>query len=100
MVRTEGFSHTSSDHPYGKWIEMYPGDEYQAVASSAVTFLDQLDKRRGGDARFDGLAKNFKTATELRDWLLADGPRRNLNKFKSLISTVDSMHLELVNWIE
>ena len=56
---------TLSDHPYGKWIEMYSGDEYQAVASSAVTFLNQLDKRRGGDARFDSLAKNFKTATEL-----------------------------------
>ena len=74
-------SATLSDHPYGKWIEMYSGDEYQAVASSAVTFLDQLDKRRGGDARFDGLAKNFKTATELEIGFWQMGLDATLNKF-------------------
>ena len=58
-------SGTLDGHPYGKWIEMYAGEEYQAVAADTVAFLDRLDKRRGGDVRFDGLAQNFKTATKL-----------------------------------
>ena len=58
-------SGTLDCHPYGKWIEMYAGEEYQAVAADTVAFLDRLDKRRGGDVRFDGLAQNFKTATKL-----------------------------------
>ena len=44
---------------------MYAGEEYQAVAADTVAFLDRLDKRRGGDVRFDRLAQNFKTATKL-----------------------------------
>jgi thiaminase (transcriptional activator TenA) len=56
---------TFEDHPYGKWIEMYAGDEYQGVAADAMAFLDRLDTRRGGNARFDSLAQTFKMATEL-----------------------------------
>lgn len=52
-------------NPYGEWIEMYAGGEYQEVAAAAVSALDRLAARRGGEARFDDLATNFRIATEL-----------------------------------
>ncbi|PPR09474.1 MAG: Aminopyrimidine aminohydrolase [Alphaproteobacteria bacterium MarineAlpha11_Bin1] len=52
-------------NPYRSWIEMYAGDEYQGVASGAVTQLDRLGKSKGADARFNDLAANFIQATRL-----------------------------------
>lgn len=52
-------------NPYQSWIDMYAGDEYQGVAQSAVTALDDLWKRRGGDARRPGVRKIFDEATRL-----------------------------------
>ncbi len=50
---------------YASWIEMYAGEEYQDVCAAAVTQLDRLGQARGGDARFDDLAKIFAQATRL-----------------------------------
>jgi len=50
---------------YASWIEMYAGEEYQDVCTAAVAQLDRLATARGGEARFDGLAKTFAQATRL-----------------------------------
>jgi len=54
-----------ADNPYADWIAMYAGDEYQQVAHDEVATLERLSKARGGDARFDSLAKTFRAATAL-----------------------------------
>ena len=57
-TRTEG-------NPYASWIEMYAGDDYQAFMRTEVEALNALGARRGGSARFAGLAATFRTATRL-----------------------------------
>lgn len=52
-------------NPYQSWIDMYAGDEYQDVAQSAVTALDDLWQRRGSEARRAGVQKIFDEATRL-----------------------------------
>ena len=52
-------------NPYAAWIDMYAGDDYQAVAQAAVTQLDSLAERRGGEARYESLLKTFRDATRL-----------------------------------
>lgn len=52
-------------NPYDAWIAMYAGPEYLDVARAAVTQLDRLAAARGGEARFDDLARTFQVATEL-----------------------------------
>jgi thiaminase (transcriptional activator TenA) len=52
-------------NPYREWIEMYAGEEYRAVAAAEVAQLDSLYARRGGEARFNDLAKTFTTASRL-----------------------------------
>jgi thiaminase/transcriptional activator TenA len=52
-------------NPYREWIEMYAGEEYQAVALDAVAQLDRLGAARGGEARFNRLAVTFREATRL-----------------------------------
>ena len=52
-------------NPYREWIEMYAGEEYRAVAAAEIAQLDSLYARRGGEARFDDLAKTFTTASRL-----------------------------------
>ncbi|HAT36143.1 MAG TPA: thiaminase II [Rhodospirillaceae bacterium] len=54
-----------SGNPYGDWIEMYAGTEYQEVAAESISALDRLAAARGGDARFEALADTFRIATEL-----------------------------------
>ena len=49
-------------NPYRAWIEMYGGDDYQAVARNAIAALNRSGRRRGGAARFDRLAGIFATA--------------------------------------
>ena len=52
-------------NPYGEWIDMYAGDEYQEVAKAEIELLDSLMTRRGGAGRFASLADTFATATRL-----------------------------------
>ena len=52
-------------NPYAHWIDMYAGDEYQAVAREAAAFIEALALRRGADARLDSLRKTFGDATRL-----------------------------------
>ena len=57
-TRTQG-------NPYGPWIAMYAGEEYQALVQAEVDALDALAARRGGRARFEQLAATFRAATRL-----------------------------------
>ena len=57
-TRTEG-------NPYGPWIEMYAGAEYQGFMRAEIEALDALAARRGGAGRFARLAETFRTATRL-----------------------------------
>jgi thiaminase/transcriptional activator TenA len=52
-------------NPYREWIEMYAGEEYAQVAATEIAQLDSLYARRGGEARFNDLAKTFTTASWL-----------------------------------
>jgi thiaminase/transcriptional activator TenA len=52
-------------NPYAAWIDMYAGDDYQDVARAAVTQLDRLSERRGGEARYASLLKTFGDGTRL-----------------------------------
>lgn len=52
-------------NPYRAWIEMYAGDEYQALAAEEEATLDRLMARRGGEGRVPALVKNFRQATRL-----------------------------------
>ena len=52
-------------NPYGAWIEMYAGREYQETAAAAIAQLDDLFARRGGPARLPGLERIFGDATRL-----------------------------------
>jgi thiaminase/transcriptional activator TenA len=69
----------SDGNPYASWIEMYAGDEYQAVCEATVAQLDRLGAARGADARFDNLAATFAQATRLEaafwemGWAAGDG---------------------------
>lgn len=54
-----------TDNPYQPWIEMYAGDEYQDVAASEKSFLDDLMARRGGPGRQKALSETFAKATRL-----------------------------------
>lgn len=57
-------------NPYGDWIEMYAGADYQQVAAAAIGQLDRVAARRLGEApaaspRWPGLTRLFATATRL-----------------------------------
>lgn len=52
-------------NPYGDWVEMYAGADYQQVARSAIETLDRLMARRGGDGRMASLVETFRQATRL-----------------------------------
>lgn len=52
-------------NPYEAWIAMYADPEYRAVAQAQVALLDRLCQRRGGDARFADLTRNFDAASRL-----------------------------------
>ena len=52
-------------NPYAAWIEMYAGDDYQAVAAAEAAFLDDLMARRGGPGRMESLLDTFAKATRL-----------------------------------
>src|SRR5437764_13369960 len=52
-------------NPYREWLEMYAGDEYQALAGDAAAALDEQFGRRGGEGRLPALAAIFTTAAGL-----------------------------------
>ncbi len=52
-------------NPYREWIEMYAGAEYQQLAREEIETIERLGGRRGGEARFDALARTFRLATRL-----------------------------------
>ncbi len=52
-------------NPYGDWIDMYAGEDYQSVARDEIDLLDRLSPRRGGTERFQDLARTFSQATRL-----------------------------------
>lgn len=52
-------------NPYDAWIGAYAGDDYREVVRNSVAHIDRLAARRGGDARFDDLARTFRQATDL-----------------------------------
>ncbi|HEX3860245.1 MAG TPA: TenA family protein [Stellaceae bacterium] len=52
-------------NPYREWLDMYAGDEYQALARDAASALDEQFARRGGEGRFPALAACFATASRL-----------------------------------
>jgi thiaminase (transcriptional activator TenA) len=52
-------------NPYGDWLAMYAGDEYQTLARDAAAALDEQFARRGGEGRFPALAACFAAATRL-----------------------------------
>ncbi|WP_207477518.1 thiaminase II [Arenibaculum pallidiluteum] len=52
-------------NPYRAWIEAYSADDYQAVARDKVALLDDLAARRGGEARFTALTRDFSAACRL-----------------------------------
>lgn len=56
---------SARDNPYGAWIEMYAGREYQETAAAAIAQLDELFERRGGPSRLPGLERIFGDATRL-----------------------------------
>ena len=58
---------------FKSWIEMYSGEEYQKVASSAIHQLETLFKKRGGPNRYNSLSSIFNQATrlEIEFWEMA-----------------------------
>lgn len=50
---------------YAAWIEMYAGDDYQAVARAEAARLDRLFAARAGPGREASLNRIFATATRL-----------------------------------
>jgi thiaminase (transcriptional activator TenA) len=52
-------------NPYREWLEMYAGDDYQALARGSAAALDEQFARRGGKGRFPALAASFAAATRL-----------------------------------
>jgi thiaminase/transcriptional activator TenA len=54
-----------SGNPYGSWIAMYAGVEYQSLARAAAARLDALGESHGGTARFAALSADFAKAARL-----------------------------------
>lgn len=52
-------------NPYDAWIGVYAGDDYRTVVRNSIAQVERLAARRGGDARFDDLARTFRQATDL-----------------------------------
>ena len=69
-------------NPYLSWIEMYASPEYLDVVKGAVIQLDRLSASRGGEARFEALAKDFRAATLLESgfWQMGLGAPESQGK--------------------
>ncbi len=53
------------ENPYASWIDMYGGDDYQAVAAAHIAQMNNLFARRGAPGRRPGLIATFRQATRL-----------------------------------
>lgn len=51
--------------PYADWMKNYDSDDYRASVRLAIEKLNEIGRRRGGDARFADLSRIFNTATRL-----------------------------------
>ena len=54
-----------ADNPYGDWIKMYGGVEYQETAAEAGAFLQKIGEARGAGQRMTKLSATFRQATRL-----------------------------------
>lgn len=52
-------------NPYGDWIDMYAGADYQALAAESVAMLDGLAGRVAAPGRYPALLNTFRRATML-----------------------------------
>ncbi len=50
---------------FAAWVEMYGGEDYQAISADAVRLLDRVGRTRGADIRFAALSRTFGEATRL-----------------------------------
>ncbi len=65
-VRLElDYSSTLAENPYREWIEMYAGEEYQALAIRSINNLERISVERGGNSRFEQLVDTYRQATIL-----------------------------------
>lgn len=64
-ARLGAAAEAGSNNPYQAWIDMYAGDDYQAVTATAKAQLDRLFAARGSEARLPALAGTFRGATRL-----------------------------------
>ena len=65
-VRLElDYSSTLAQNPYREWVEMYAGEEYQALAIRSINNLERISVERGGNSRFEQLADTYRQATIL-----------------------------------
>jgi len=55
----------SDSNPYGEWVAMYAGADYQKLAAEAAAQLDRVHRRRAGEGRFAALSRLFGGATRL-----------------------------------
>ncbi|MEQ6886378.1 thiaminase II [Salicola sp. Rm-C-2C1-2] len=52
-------------HPFGKWIETYSGDEFQALATNVQQLMNDLYAQEAQKERFNRLSRIFTDATKL-----------------------------------
>ncbi len=52
-------------NPYWSWIETYSGDIYTGLAEAGIKRLNALSQRRGGEARYPMLLRDFRTTVRL-----------------------------------
>jgi len=52
-------------NPYGSWIDMYAGEDYQPAARAHAETLDRLWSRRAGKERMEALSRIFDEASRL-----------------------------------
>lgn len=65
-VRLElDFAATLAENPYREWIEMYAGEDYQALAIRSISNLERISAERGGNARIEQLIDTYRQATVL-----------------------------------
>jgi len=52
-------------NPYRPWIEAYLGSEYRESVGKAIVMLDELGAKRGAEARYPALLRDFTTASRM-----------------------------------
>lgn len=52
-------------NPYWTWIETYAADDFQRAAAAEAALVDRLFVGRGGEARWESLARTFSIACRL-----------------------------------